>query len=111
VTRFLAGLALALVCALGFAGVAAAADPVTLEGKIVCAKCALKKADATKCQNVFVAADEDGKDLEYYVEKNPTAEKYGEVCTNAKKVKITGTISEKDGRRWIAPSTIEDIKG
>jgi hypothetical protein len=98
-----AGLALALV--LGLVAAAQAADETTLSGKVVCAKCTLKKADATKCQDVLVA---DG--AEYYVEKNAVAEKFGHVCGGEKPATVTGTVSEKDGKKWITPSKMEEKK-
>jgi len=97
------GLALALV--FGLVAAASAADEQTLTGKVVCAKCSLKKADASKCQDVLVV---DG--AEYYVEKNAVAEKFGHVCSNSKAAVVTGTVSEKDGKKWIAPTKMEEKK-
>ena len=96
----------ALAAVSGFA-LAAGPAAVTLDGKIVCAKCNLKKADAKVCQNVLIVTGADGKDVEYYVEANEAGSKFGDVCTAVKKVTVTGTVSEKDGRKWIAASKIE----
>ena len=85
---------------------ATAADEA-LSGTLLCAKCALKKADAHECQDVLVVADGNGAKTEYYVTKNEVAEKAGEACTLEFKATIIGTISEKDGRKWITPSKIE----
>jgi hypothetical protein len=101
------GVALALV--LGLVALATAGDEVTLTGKVMCAKCALKKADATKCQDVLVVTDGD-KLAEYYVEKNPVATKFGHVCKGEKDAVVTGTVTEKDGKKWIAPSKMEEKK-
>jgi len=98
-----AGLALALV--LGLMAAANAADQTTVTGKVMCAKCTLKKADATKCQDVVVA-----NGAEYYVEKNDVAKKFGHTCQGEKDVTVTGTVSEKDGKKWIAPSKMEAPK-
>ena len=100
--------ALALSIAFAFVSATMAAD-VTLEGKVVCARCTLKKADAHECQNVLVV-DEDGKDVEYYMARNEVAETFGEVCTSTIKATVTGAVSEKDGRKWITPSRIEPAK-
>ncbi len=97
------GLALALV--FGLMAVANAADETTVTGKVVCAKCSLKKADATKCQNVLVAGD-----TEYYVEMNDVAKKFGHVCQGEKAATVTGKVTEKDGKKWIAPSKMEENK-
>jgi hypothetical protein len=97
----------AAIAALSFAAApfAAPADEA-LNGTLVCAKCALKKADAHECQDVLIV-DAKGVKTEYYVTKNEVAEKSGEACTLEIKATVTGTISEKDGRKWITPSKIE----
>jgi hypothetical protein len=98
------GLALALV--LGFVAGAHAGDETTLTGSIMCAKCTLKKADATKCQDVLVVKNGD-QTTEYYVEKNEVAQKFGHVCRGEKEAVVTGTVTEKDGQKWISPSKME----
>jgi Family of unknown function (DUF6370) len=101
------GLALALV--VGLVAVATAGDETTLTGNIMCAKCALKKADAKTCQDVLVV-EAGGQNTEYYIEKNAVAEKFGHVCTSVKPAVVTGTVTEKDGKKWIAPSKMEEKK-
>ena len=101
------GLALALVT--GLVAGAYAADETTVTGKVMCAKCTLKKADATKCQDVLVVKDGD-KTAEYYIEKNAVSEKFGHTCTGEKPAVVTGKVSEKDGKKWIAPSKMEAPK-
>jgi Family of unknown function (DUF6370) len=98
------GLALALV--VGLMAAAYAADETTVTGSVMCAKCSLKKADASKCQDVLVVKDGDNT-TEYYVEKNAVAEKFGHVCKDQKAATVTGTVTEKDGKKWIAPSKME----
>lgn len=100
-----AKLALALALLVGFVGSSLAAEQ-TYSGKLMCAKCALKKADATKCQDVLVVKDGD-KTAEYYVEKNAVSEKFGHVCKDEKAAVVTGTVTEKDGKKWIAASKME----
>ena len=51
------GLAVALV--VGLVAGATAGDEMTLTGKVMCAKCTLKKADAKECQDVLVVKDGD----------------------------------------------------
>jgi hypothetical protein len=101
--KTLAKLGLALALVFGLVAAANAADETTVSGKVMCAKCALKKADATKCQDVLVGSG----GAEYYVEKNAVSEKFGHVCGGEKPATVTGTVTEKDGKKWIAPSKME----
>ena len=98
---------LALICAV-VAPVRAAEQ--TLEGTLVCAKCFLKKADAKECQDILLVGPEDGKKTEYYISKNTVAKESGEVCTMQVKARVTGTVSQKDGKTWLTPSKIEKQK-
>ncbi len=106
--KTLAKLGLALALVLGLVAAASAADEQTMQGKVVCAKCNLKKADAKACQDVLVVKD--GANAgEYYIEKNAVSEKFGHVCSGEKAAEVTGQVSEKDGKKWIAPSKIEPL--
>ena len=100
------GLAVALV--LGLAATVPAEDEMTVTGKVMCAKCALKKADAAKCQDVLVTKGDDGKVAEYYIKKTAAAEAFGHVCQSEKAAVVTGEVMEKDGKTWIAPSKMEE---
>ncbi len=102
------GIALALV--VGLAGTPAAVEETTLSGKIVCAKCTLKKADATECQDVLVVKGDGDTTAEYYLVKNEVSEKFGHACSGEKAATVTGTVSEKDGKKWIAATKIEEAK-
>ena len=84
----------------------AAADE-TFEGTLVCAKCYLKRPDAKECQDVLLVPSSGGAKTEYYVTKNDVAKKAGEACTAEVKAKVTGTVSQKDGKTWLTPSKIE----
>jgi uncharacterized protein DUF6370 len=101
------GLALALVA--GLVAVAVAADEMTVTGQVLCAKCTLKKADAKECQNVLVVKNGDKND-EYYVEKNDVSTKFGHVCKGQKDAVVTGTVTDKDGKKWITASKMEEKK-
>ena len=103
------GLAVALV--VGLVAGATAGDEVTLTGKIMCAKCALKKADAKECQDVLVVKDDKGTAAEYYITKNEVSEKFGHVCTGEKPATVTGSVSEKDGKKWVTATKIVEKKG
>jgi hypothetical protein len=100
------GLAVAL--ALGLAAAVQAGEEKTVTGKVMCAKCALKKADAEKCQDVLVSKNDDGTVSEYYLEKTAALEAFGHVCQGEKTATATGTVSEKDGKTWLAPSKMEE---
>ena len=107
--KAIAAVCFALVFVLGMAASAVAADPVTMTGKVMCAKCTLKKADAKECQDVLVVKDGD-KTAEYYVEKNEVAKAFGHVCGGEKPAVVTGTVSEKDGKSWISATKMEAPK-
>ncbi len=96
------GLAVALV--LGLAASVPAGDETTMTGKVMCAKCSLKKADASKCQDVLVTKGDDGKVTHYYIAKTEASKAFGHVCQSEKAAVVTGTIEEKDGKKWISPS-------
>ena len=103
--KLIAGLC--VVLSLSFAGLLTAAEEVTLNGTIVCAKCSLKKADAAECQDVLVTKDDQGTTTEYYVAKNDVSKAFGHSCTREVAATVTGEVSEKDGKKWIAASKIE----
>jgi hypothetical protein len=99
-------LAAALVLTFAVAPVAAiAVEETTLTGTLVCALCKLQKPDAHECQDVLLV-EQGGAKVEYYVVKNDVAKASGEACTLEIPATVTGEISEKDGRKWIAPSKI-----
>ena len=83
----------------------ASADEVTLKGEIVCARCYLNKPDAKECQDVLLVKDPMGT-TEYYVTKNKVSQDSGEACTDAVPATVVGTVSEKDGHKWITASKI-----
>jgi hypothetical protein len=95
---------LALACIL--AAPATAADKeVTLTGKIMCAKCELKQAK--KCQTV-IQVQEAGKSVTYWFLDKGNKEDYHEaVCGGGRKDgSVTGIVTEKDGKKWIAPKKV-----
>ena len=86
--------ALTLSATLAFAGEA------TLEGKVQCAKCSLKKQD--KCQAALVTKDKDGKEQVLLLLGKEAKGLHKKVCKPGSSVaaKITGAV--KDGTLKIA---------
>ena len=97
---------LAALVAFGTFALASDTAPVTLEGKITCAKCSLGMADAKECQNVLVV-DQGGTPAHYYIAKNDISEAYGHTCKGEKAAVVTGTVAEKDGKKWITATKME----
>jgi hypothetical protein len=86
--------------------VAQAADDKekTIKGTMVCGKCTL--GVCKKCTNVL-QVKEGGKTVEYFIDDNGNKEKYHKkICPPEAKqeAEVTGTITEKDGKKWIKPS-------
>lgn len=102
------GLAVALVLAVVSLGVASEEKEITVAGKIQCAKCTLKKDGAKECQGVLVVEGEQAG--EYYLTKNAVTEEFGHVCAGSKDAIVTGTLSEKDGKHWLAATKMEAPK-
>ena len=93
-------------------GLALAAEDKTVTGDAVCAKCALKETKT--CQNT-VTTDEGGKKVTYYLTGAASKKAHGPlgICTASKdapvKVKVTGKLEEKDGKKVIEVSKIEKV--
>ena len=85
--------------------VAANEEAVTLEGKMVCAKCNLKEEGLTTCQNVLVVEIDDVS-AHYYLEKSEANKEFGDVCLAEKRARVTGSVSEKEGKMWIVATEI-----
>jgi len=79
-----------------------AADKVSLTGTAMCAKCALHETD--KCQTVLQVQSADGKTENYYFTSKMDHAKFCKGKTED--VTVTGTISEKDGKKFITPETV-----
>jgi hypothetical protein len=114
----------ALAAALGFAVVAAAGSSTsaqdkgkgkveskttTVEGKLVCTKCTLSETKG--CEHAVKVKDGE-KTVTYYLVK--ATEKgfkdyHGKVCPadSTLDVKVTGVVSEKDGKKLINAAKVE----
>jgi Family of unknown function (DUF6370) len=77
---------------------------VTLKGEITCAKCDLKKSDS--CHTV-IKVKEDGKEVVYWFEKADSKKYHKPICTEAKKGTVKGTVSEKDGKKYVKVSKLD----
>jgi hypothetical protein len=77
---------------------------VTLKGTITCAKCDL--GTAQKCQTVIVTKDKDGKDVVVYFDPASHGKNHKEICSSPKQGSVTGTVSEKDGKKVIAAKKV-----
>ena len=101
-------LMLAIVCVL-VAGVQASDKVVTLKGEVVCAKCELK--ETAKCTTA-IQVKENGKEVTYYFKDKGAKEEYHEaVCGGGRQTAtVTGTVTEKDGKKWITPSSVQYAK-
>lgn len=98
---------------MALAGVAVAGDDVvTMEGKIVCAKCTLHDEGLAECQNVLIV-EADGKTKQFYLTMTDANKKFGDVCMAKRPVTVTGTVTEKDGKMWLAAKQItpKETKG
>lgn len=101
-------LALTAVFALGFAVTAEDKKETKLSGDLVCGKCKLK--ETTACANVLQVKDGD-KTVNYYLDDKGAKEDYHKMCcTKTTKVTVTGTVSEKDGKKMVKATKVEEAK-
>jgi hypothetical protein len=84
-------------------------EEVTVEGTVMCAMCTLKEPDWKECQNVIQVKKGD-ETVNLYIVKNDVAEEFGHVCSGSKDAIVTGTVEEKDGRKWITPTKMTPAK-
>ena len=101
-------LALLVISALAVASalVATAADKEkTIVGDGACAKCVLKETET--CQHT-VTTDEGGKKVTYYLAQNDVAKEFGnQLCTEKKKIKVTGTVKTVGGKQELTATKME----
>jgi hypothetical protein len=107
-------LLLLLLLGLAFAGAAftALADDdkqVTVTGNMVCAKCTLHLTDS--CQNVVQVMDGTNT-VNYFIVKNDAGmTMHDDICHgDSKKVTATGTVDEKDGKKMMTVTKLEEAK-
>lgn len=96
-----------LLAVLAVSAGAAANKEVTLKGKIMCAKCELKLKGVPKCQTVIQVKEGDKEVTYFFLDRGNKETWHEEVCGGGKKDgTVTGTVSEKDGKKWIKPSKV-----
>lgn len=91
---------------------AKAAKEETFTGTMWCAKCGLKDKAFKKCTNAIVVKDGD-KSVTYYLDDKGNGEDYHEgLCGGGSKegTKVTGVVMEKENKKWIKPSKVEEKK-
>lgn len=75
-----------------------------LEGTVCCAKCELKQTST--CATV-IKVKEGEKDVIYFFDADGHKKYHGKICTEAKAGTVTGTVSEKDGKKIV---TVTEVK-
>jgi hypothetical protein len=93
---------LSLAVVLGFLALAQADDEKekVLKGTITCAKCDLKIAK--KCNTVIKV-----QDTVYWFDKQSNKKYHRDTCMEAKEGTVTGTVSEKEGKKWVHATKVE----
>jgi hypothetical protein len=79
-------------------------DEKTLSGTITCGKCDL--GVDKKCATVIKVKD-GGKDVVYYFDDAGHKKHHGKICMTPTEGKVTGTVSEKDGKKVVTVSKVE----
>jgi hypothetical protein len=101
--------ALGLATALALVVAVQAADKegkeVTLKGTITCSKCDLK-LDTDKCHTVIKVTEGDEKGV-YYFDDKAGKDNHKKICQSPMDGSVTGTVSEKDGKKVITVSKVE----
>src|SRR5438874_1130742 len=106
-----------LAAALGFAVITIASvannavaeekkpEKKTLEGTLTCTKCAL--GETKDCEHALIVKEGDKK-VKYYLKDKGGEEKYHAACCTADVgAKVTGTITEKDKKKFIEDPKVE----
>ncbi len=73
---------------------------------MVCTKC--KLSETPDCGNAVVVKEGD-KEVTYMIKDKGKGETYHK-CSGEKAVKVTGKVTEKDGKKYIEEAKVEDAK-
>jgi hypothetical protein len=79
----------------------------TLKGTITCAKCDLKIKGQDKCATVIKVTEKKGKDTVYYFDSASDKNYHKKICRESAKGEVTGTVSEKDGKKMIKVTKVK----
>lgn len=96
--------------ALGTVAMAEEKKEVKLTGTLVCGKCNLKMTP--KCSNVLQVKEGD-KMVNYILDDKGAGEEYHEGVCGGDKVEgvtVTGSVTEKDGKKYVKPTKVETKK-
>jgi Family of unknown function (DUF6370) len=106
--RMLFGLFLAFALTLTlWTGVQGSQDKdSTIKGTVTCAKCGLKVPGQDKCATVVVEK-KGGKEVIYYFDTDSGKKFHGNICTEPKDGTVTGTVSDKDGKKIVAAKDVK----
>jgi hypothetical protein len=83
------------------------AKAVTLEGTATCAKCDLETEK--ECTSVLQVKEGD-KTVTYYLAGIIDKEWHKKICKTAKAAKMTGTVTEEDGKKTLVVSKVDMIE-
>jgi hypothetical protein len=95
-------LGLAMVCTLAVMTRAAEDKEVTLKGTVCCSKCSLK--ETAKCGNAIKVKEGDKEIVYYFIDKGGKEGYHKDICQETKAGSVKGTVSEKDGKKYITPA-------
>jgi hypothetical protein len=99
---------IALLSIIALAAFGATLSAEDIKGEAVCAKCELHQTDT--CQNA-IKVTKDGKTETILCDKNDVAKAFHKtICHGPANVTASGTITEKDGKKTIALTKIEEAK-
>ena len=85
------------------------AEDVKITGEASCAKCALNLT--SECQNAITITGKDGKKEVILMEQNAVAKDFhSTICQDPAKVKAEGVLAEKDGKKVLTATKIEEAR-
>jgi hypothetical protein len=82
---------------------------VTLKGEVCCGKCALKLEGLKAC-HVVIKVKDGGKDVIYFFDKESHKKYHDEFCTATKECTVVGKVTEREGKKLVAVSKLEEKK-